>query len=92
MVRTRSVELPGVPTGFVLKVANAPAGRPVTESDTLPVKPPTDPTETVYEAVWPRKTVTEDGLALSVKSRAVTVSMTVAVWLREPLLPVTARG
>src|SRR5258708_5084733 len=47
VVRTRSVELPGVPTGFVLKVANAPAGRPVTESDTLPVKPPTDVTETV---------------------------------------------
>jgi signal transduction histidine kinase len=51
VVRTRSVELPGVPTGFVLKVADAPAGRPVTDSVTLPAKPPTDPAETVYEAV-----------------------------------------
>jgi hypothetical protein len=91
MVRSRSVELPGEATGLGVNVAEAPAGRPVTESETLPVKPPTDPTETVYVAVWPRETVTDDGLALSVKSRGVTTSVIVAERVIEPLVPVTVR-
>src|SRR5258708_5771573 len=89
VVRTRRIVLPGGPIGFALKVAVAPAGRPVTENDTPPAKPPTDPTVIVYDAVWPRANVTKDGLTLSVKSRAVTVSATVALWLTEPLVPVT---
>src|SRR5215470_175039 len=89
VVRTRRTVLPGVPTGFAVNVAVAPVGNPLTENETAPAKPPTEDVVIVYDAVWPRVSVTEDGLALSTKSRAVTDSVTVAVRLVEPLVPLT---
>lgn len=45
---------PGAETGAPVQVLDIPVGRADVESPTLPVKPPTDPTETVEVADWPR--------------------------------------
>ncbi len=54
---------------------------------TVPVKPFTGATVMVDVPEAPATTVTDVGLAVTVKSRIVTV--TVAVLVREPLVPVT---
>ena len=60
-------------------------------SATVPLKPPTDVTVTVLlpvldpDAGWTMDTLV--GLAVSVKSCTLTV--TIVVWVRDPLVPVT---
>src|SRR5262249_9405235 len=89
VVPTRSVELRGAATGLADQDTIEPLGKPLTDSVTLPVKPPTDPTATLYAAVWPRLIVIDDGLADRVKPRARRVSASVAVRVIAPLVPVT---
>ncbi len=54
---------------------------------TVPVNPLTGATVTVEVPVAPATTVTVVGLAVTVKS--VTVKVTVVEWISEPLVPVT---
>jgi hypothetical protein len=54
--------------GFGVKVYVAPAGNPLSESATSPVKPFVGISVTVYDAVLPRTIETVDGAALTVKS------------------------
>lgn len=65
-----------------------PLGTPLTDNVTLPPKPPSDPTATLYEAVWPRVTVIDDGLTEIVKSRTRTVSLSAAECVIAPLAAV----
>jgi hypothetical protein len=88
VVRMRSVEVPGAATGLADHDAMEPLGAPLSDSVTLPVKPLTTPTATLYEAVSPRVTVIDGGVADRVKSRACTVRLTVAVWVIPALVPV----
>jgi hypothetical protein len=87
LVRTFSVAEPGATTGFRLKPAVAPDGSPEIESDTLPLKPPSEPTLTVYEPLWPRTSESDDGLIASVKSRVMT-TLTPTLCDMPPLAPV----
>ncbi len=64
-----------------------PAGDTDEVSATVPVKPFTGATVMVEVAVAPARAETLVGLAVTVKS--VTVTVTVAEWDREPLVPVT---
>lgn len=64
-----------------------PAGETELVRATVPVKPWTGATVMVDVAVAPAATVALVGLAVTVKSFTVTV--TVAEWDREPLVPVT---
>jgi signal transduction histidine kinase len=70
LVFTVSVERPGDPAGLGEKTAVVPAGSPATVSETLPTEPPVTDTPTVYLADFPRRTVTDEGLTDSAKSRA----------------------
>ena len=47
----RSVELPGAAAGLADHDTIEPPGTPLTDKVTLPVKPPNDPTATLYDAV-----------------------------------------
>ena len=66
---------------------NPVAGEIVDVSATVPVNPWTGATVIVEVPAVPALAVTVVGAAVTVKSRIVTV--TVAVWVREPLVPVT---
>ncbi len=70
-----------------LKVHVNPAGETVEARATVPVKPFTGATVIVEVAVAPARALTLVGLAVTVKS--VTVIVTVAEWDRVPLVPVT---
>ena len=70
-----------------LKLQVRPAGETVEVNATVPVNPLTGATVMVEVAVAPASTVTLVGLAVTVKSMIVTV--TVAEWDRAPLVPVT---
>jgi len=63
------------------------AGKIEDVSATVPVNPWTGATVIVEVPAVPALAVTVVGAAVTVKSRIVTV--TVAVWVREPLVPVT---
>ena len=69
------------------RVQVRPAGETELVSATVPVKPFTGATVMVDVAVAPATTVALVGLAVTVKSFTVTV--TVTEWDREPLVPVT---
>ena len=64
-----------------------PAGETVEVIATVPVKPLTGATVIVELAAAPARTVTLVGLAVTVKS--LTVTVTVAECVRDPLVPVT---
>ena len=64
-----------------------PAGETVEVNATVPVNPLTGATVIVDVAAVPTLTATVVGLAVTVKSMTVTV--TVAEWDRAPLVPVT---
>jgi hypothetical protein len=70
-----------------LSVQVKPAGETELVSATVPVNPFTGATVMVEVAAAPTTTLVEVGLALTEKS--VTVNVTVAVWLIDPLVPVT---
>ena len=69
------------------KVQVNPAGETVDVNATVPVKPFTGATVIVEVAVAPARAVTLVGLAVTVKS--VIVKVTVAEWDNVPLVPVT---
>ena len=81
------VEEPELVTAVLLNVPDAPEGRPETLRATDPVKPSTAPIEAVKVVLDPCWTVRDVGLAESVKPA--TVKVTIAEWLRFPLVPVT---
>ena len=64
-----------------------PEGDTVEVRATVPVKPFTGATVMVEVAAVPALTATLVGLAVTVKS--VTITVTVAVWVSDPLVPVT---
>ncbi len=64
-----------------------PAGETVEVNATVPVNPFTGATVIVEVAVAPARTLTLVGLAVTVKS--ITVTLTVAEWESAPLVPVT---
>jgi hypothetical protein len=70
-----------------VRVQVSPAGDTAEVSATVPVKPLTGATVIVDAAAELTVVVTLVGLAVTVKS--VTVMVTVAVWDSEPLVPVT---
>ncbi len=70
-----------------LRVHVRPAGETLLVSVTVPVNPCSGATVIVEVPAIPALTVTLVGLAVTVKS--LTVTVTVAVWVREPLVPVT---
>src|SRR6266581_1086402 len=84
-----SVEVWGAPRMMLvgLRVHVKPAGDTVLVRVTVPVKPCTGATVIVELAVAPARALTLVGLAVTVKSRTVTV--TVAEWVRDPLVPTT---
>jgi hypothetical protein len=89
---TVSVAEPGAFTELELNVAVTPAGAPLTLSATAPLNPFTTPTLTVELPLLPAFTVSEVGLADTVKSgccTGFTCSVTLALWVRLPLVPVT---
>ncbi len=83
-----SVEVPEVPSVMLVGVRVHDRLLDVaTVRLTIPVKPLTLVAVMVEVPVWPTVTVTAVGLAVRVKSW--TVKVTVAVLVREPLVPVT---
>ena len=70
-----------------VRVQVKPAGETAEASATVPVNPLTGATVIVDVAAVPTVVVTAVGLAATVKS--VTVTVTVAAWVRLPLVPVT---
>src|SRR5271168_5378024 len=74
------VELPEVPMEAAEKVGEAPAGNPEAVKFTVPEKPLTGATLTVYVAVPPAMMESEGGVTVSVKSGAVTFRVTLALW------------
>lgn len=84
-----SVELAPAPTAVGLNVPVAPAGNPLTLKFTFTLKPFTAPTLTVDVVLPPGATVALRGVANSVKLGVrATFSVTVAVCVSEPLVPV----
>ena len=82
LVVTEMVEEPEPVTEAGLKVAFAPAGRPLMVKATFPLNPPDPVTVAVYEAPAPAVTACEDGVAAMEKSpttTGVTVRLTVVV-------------
>jgi len=88
VVLTVMVEVPAPPVMVAgLNEAVAPAGRPLTVGVTVPVNPFCAVTVTVYVVLPPAVTVCVVGLTESAKFR--TVSVAVAVFDLDPLVPVT---
>jgi hypothetical protein len=71
-----------------LKAAVTPEGNPLAVRATLLENPPAGATVITLVALEPRFTVTDPGFGVRLKSGAATVSPTVVVWLRLPLVPV----
>ncbi len=84
---TVSVDIPDVPSVTLvgLSVTVQLGGAAVTVSETTPAKPFRAAAVMVTSAVDPDGKLTDVGLTLMVKS--VTVTMTVAMWERLPLVP-----
>ncbi len=68
LVETVSVELPEPATETGLKLPPAPEGKPLILKLTVPVNPLEGATATVYMALVPGFTLTEEGVALMEKS------------------------
>ena len=86
-----SVDDPEPLTDAGLKLAVAPLGSPLALSITAPVNPFCAVTDTVYVVLLPAVTVWVAGAAASEKfacAAAFTVKLTVALWLKLPLVPV----
>ena len=93
VVATVSVDAPEPPLMLAgAKEAVVPAGSPVTLSATAPVKPSIAPADTVKAAGAPATTVRVAGVAVSVKSGRCTTSVTGAVCVKAPLVPVMVSG
>jgi hypothetical protein len=76
-------------TGFTLKDPVAPAGSPLTESATLPLKLPFDATLTLKVVVAPAVIVAEAGVTDSTKSGGCgTIRLTLVERTSAPLVPV----
>src|SRR5580700_8268457 len=89
VVVTVSVEVPDPLTDEGENDGVAPLGSPLALRLTAPLNPLMAPTFTVYVAVPPGFTENELGAAETEKSGGpVTFSVTVAVWLCAPLVPV----
>lgn len=88
-VTTVRVEFPGPLTDAGEKETVTPEGSPFAVRFTEPENPFSAPTVMVDVAELPGDTTTAAGDAASVKSGAVMVRLTVAVWDRLPLAPVT---
>jgi hypothetical protein len=92
-VRVSVTVLPGA-ADVGVNAAVTPVGRPSTPNATLPLKSPAPVTPIVVVAVDPTATITEAGVALSVKpaGTAVTAKVNGTVAVRLPLVPVTVTG
>ncbi len=88
-VVTVSVEL--LPEGFGENSAVAPAGSPLTLRFTSDVNPPLGLMDTAYVVDCPGPMLRVAGATASAKSGALTVRLTVAVRVVEPLTPVMVR-
>ena len=91
-VATVRVEVPEPLTDVGLNVPLARRGSPLMLKLTLPVNPFKAVTVTVYGALDPRVTERLEGEAVMEKSGGadeVTTSVTIAAWVRVPLVPVT---
>jgi hypothetical protein len=76
------------------KLAEAPVGKPLALSVTVPVNPFRAPMVTVYVVELPAVTVCVEGatpIEKSATGAAVTTRLVVAEWLKAPLVPVTVR-
>jgi hypothetical protein len=86
-VDTVIVELPAPATEVGLNDAEAPAGSPDVENVTLPEKPLSALIVAVYDVPFPWTTVWLPGVADRLKP--CTTSVTVVLWTKAPLVPVT---
>src|SRR5215831_5913668 len=89
------VEEPEPVTELGLKLALAPVGKPLAVRPTTPLNPPDPVTVAVYEVPLPAVTVCDAGDAETEKSPttgALTTSVTEAVWVTAPLVPVMVSG
>jgi hypothetical protein len=68
VVKMISVDVPEPVIGAPLKVAVAPAGKPLAAKETLPVKAPMALTATLNAAFAPPFTICEDGVTATEKS------------------------
>ncbi len=91
MVLTVKADEPEVVMDEGLKLALARRGSPLTLKLTVPLKPEPGVMVTVYGALEPRETVTLEGVTAREKS-ALTTSVTLAAWLKVPLVAVTVSG
>jgi len=88
---TVTVPLPFTDEG--LKFACTPAGSPLAERETLPVKPPTEVMVTLTVGFVPGVNMRLAGLTEIVKSgRVITVKLMVVLIVVEPLVPVMVMG
>jgi len=86
-----SVELPEVLIDAGEKEGDAPAGKPVAVKLTVPAKPFNAATVTVYVALPPEMMEVVEGVTLTVKSGAVTLSVTLVLCAASSILvPVIA--
>jgi hypothetical protein len=94
VVFTVRVEVPRALTEDGLKVAVAPAGSPLKDSVTCPVKPTGEETVIVYVVELPRLTDPDAGLTERAKSRGggLTTSVTEVERASPPPLPVIVSG
>ena len=92
VVVTVRVEEPAPVMDVGLKLPLGPVGNPLTLSATLPANPFTTVVEAVYVVLVPAVMVREAGVAESEKSGAFTISVTVALRGRPPLVPVIVSG
>ena len=80
------------------KLAVAPAGSPLALSVTTPLNPFSAPMLVVKVVAFPTTTVCELGVAVRLKffggglEVAATVKLTLAVWIKLPLVPVMVSG
>jgi hypothetical protein len=92
LVVTVSVEVPDPVTVAGEKLAVAPAGSPLALSVTTPLNPFSAPMLVVKVVAFPTTTVCELGVAVRLKFGggwvAATVKLTLAVWVKLPLVPV----
>src|ERR1039458_3905754 len=91
LVVTVSVEVPDPVTVAGEKLAVAPAGSPLALSVTTPLNPFSAPMLVVKVVAFPTTTVCELGVAVRLKFGggwvAATVKLTLAVWVKLPLVP-----
>ena len=90
VVEILRVAAPDVVIDAGVKLADIPAGNPLAVRDTVPANPLLPATFTVKLVLLPAPTVCELGVAVIEKSGGmfgVTVTLTVVLWLSDPLEP-----